>query len=69
MSLCKSILTLALFAAFSTAQATVATSTSSATTTYTENFDGGTSFSAGVYVVPANKGDDYLWATNGALAS
>ena len=69
MSLVKSILAVALFTAFSAAQATVAMSTAGATTTYTEDFNGGTSFNAGAHVLDSNKGDDYLWATSMASAT
>ena len=41
------------------AQATVTTSVLGDTTTYTENFNGGTSFSAGAFNAPTS--DDYLW--------
>lgn len=41
------------------AQANVTTSVLGDTTTYTENFNGGTSFSAGAFNAPTS--DDYLW--------
>lgn len=44
------------------AHATVVTTTVGATTTYTENFNGGSSFSAGWFNTPFND-DDYLWLT------
>ena len=44
------------------AQATVTTSVIGSTTTYTENFNGGTSFSAGAFNAPLTS-DDYLWLT------
>jgi hypothetical protein len=47
-------------AAAGAAQATVVTSTVGTTTTYTENFDGGTSFSSGWFNVPFS-GDDFLF--------
>ena len=47
-------------AAAGAAQATVVTSTVGTTTTYTESFDGGTSFSSGWFNVPFS-GDDFLF--------
>lgn len=44
------------------ANATVVTTTSGLTTTYTENFNGGTSFSGAWYNTLLNP-DDYLWLT------
>jgi len=44
------------------AHATIVTTTSGATTTYTENFNGGSSFSSGWFNAPLN-GDDYMWLT------
>ena len=44
------------------ANATVVTSTSGLTTTYTENFNGGSSFTGGWYNAPLS-GDDFLWLT------
>jgi hypothetical protein len=52
---------LAAFAAPS-ANATVVTSTSGLTTTYTENFNGGSSFVGGWFNAPLSS-DDYLWLT------
>ena len=48
--------------AFSSANATVVTTTSGLTTTYKENFNGGSSFSAGWYDALLTN-DDYLWLT------
>jgi hypothetical protein len=48
--------------ATSSATANVVTSTSGLTTTYTENFNGGTSFSGGWFNAPLTT-DDYLWLT------
>lgn len=42
------------------AHATMVTSTNGLTTTYTENFNGGSSFSAGWYNTVLNN-DDYMW--------
>jgi len=44
------------------AQANVTTSVLGNTTTYTENFNGGTSFTAGAFNAPLTS-DDYLWLT------
>jgi hypothetical protein len=44
------------------ARATVITSTSGTTTTYTENFNGGSSFSSG-WVNTILNNDDYMWLT------
>lgn len=48
--------------AFSSAHATVMTTTSGLTTTYTENFNGGSSFSGAWYDAPLSS-DDFLWLT------
>lgn len=59
----KKLVTAALIAmAGVAAHATVVTSTSGNTTTYSENFNGGTSFSAGAFDAPLTS-DDYLWLT------
>lgn len=48
--------------AFFSANATVVTTTSGLTTTYTENFNGGSSFNGGWYNAPLTN-DDFLWLT------
>ena len=48
--------------AFTGANATVVTTTSGLTTTYTENFNGGSSFSSGWYDALLTN-DDFLWLT------
>jgi hypothetical protein len=54
-------------AAFGNAQATVVTTTSGPVTTYTETFNGGTSFSSGWF--NATGPDDYLSLVNSASSS
>lgn len=56
----KLALTAALCAACGGALATMSVSTTGSTTTYVENFNGGTSFSAGWFNAPFS-GDDHLW--------
>jgi len=58
----------ALCAAGAAAQATVVVSTAGAVTTYTENFDGGTSFSADWFDGQFSS-DDYLWLKGGSMSS
>ena len=50
------------------AQATVVVNTTGNTTTYGENFDGGSSFSAGGFDAPMSS-DDYLWLIGGNKTS
>ena len=50
------------------AQATVVVNTTGNTTTYSENFDGGSSFSAGSFDAPQSA-DDYLWLIGGGKTS
>lgn len=60
MNFRKAVLLAALFSASAGALANVSVSTSGSTTTYTENFNGGTSFSAGRFDTPFSS-DDYLF--------
>jgi hypothetical protein len=62
----RTALAAALLAAASLAQATVTTSTSGLTTTYTENFNGGSSFSAGFFDDPLSA-DDFMYLGQGLL--
>jgi PEP-CTERM motif len=52
----------------SAAQATVVVNTAGPVTTYTENFNGGSSFSGGWFNAPATA-DDYLWLLGAAQSS
>jgi hypothetical protein len=62
MKLRNAALMAALTAVCGATMATVSVSTVGLTTTYTENFNGGTSFSAGWFNAPFTP-DDYLWLT------
>lgn len=69
MSTTKTLIALALFAAFGAAQATVVKTVSGATTTYSENFNNAaTSFSRGEYNA-SGVTDDYLWLTGSDKAT
>jgi hypothetical protein len=59
MKLSKMPLAAAMSLSLGAAQATVSVSTTGPVTTYTENFNGGTSFSSGWFNTPLS-GDDYL---------
>lgn len=63
MRMCKLAATAALVGAASLAQANVSVSTAGNTTTYTENFNGGTSFSGGGWF-NAPGADDFLWLSS-----